>query len=346
MNKIQKQIQLPLSVAVEVVLQGIRIRLGRALVTLMGIVLGIAFLMSILTGQSIRRGISIETETRAEMSRMQNFLEAETGPVAGRTLGIVQVGTLNPLEVRFVDHLRRQDVESFRWVAGSGMPMPAGIPKTMVHATGLSEVGRDASGIVVLGDGDMPVADWDALLASARQPVVALFRKQYDAALGPSTTVVQLERERHLDELAAREKEARSNRFRTNWIIVISLLVTVIGITNAMLMSVTERFREIGTMKCLGALSAFVRQIFFIESSLLGAVGSMVGALFGGLFSILAFGATYGLVLVLGALSPVTLLLYVAFCLVAGMALSIMAAIYPASVASRMLPATALRSTI
>ena len=38
------------------------------------------------------------------------------------------------------------------------------------------------------------------------------------------------------------------------WLIVMSLIVCVVGIANSMLMAVTERFREIGTMKCLGAL--------------------------------------------------------------------------------------------
>ena len=38
------------------------------------------------------------------------------------------------------------------------------------------------------------------------------------------------------------------------WLIIMSLIVCVVGIANSMLMAVTERFREIGTMKCLGAL--------------------------------------------------------------------------------------------
>ena len=39
---------------------------------------------------------------------------------------------------------------------------------------------------------------------------------------------------------------------RQIWLVIMALLVCTVGITNAMLMSVAERFREIGTMKCLG----------------------------------------------------------------------------------------------
>ncbi|MCK4402075.1 ABC transporter permease, partial [bacterium] len=42
------------------------------------------------------------------------------------------------------------------------------------------------------------------------------------------------------------------------WLVVLSLMVCVVGIANAMLMSVTERYKEIGTMKCLGALDRFI----------------------------------------------------------------------------------------
>ena len=54
---------------------------------------------------------------------------------------------------------------------------------------------------------------------------------------------------------------------RQAWLVTISLLVCVIGIANAMLMSVTERYKEIGTMKCLGALDLFVVELFLLESA-------------------------------------------------------------------------------
>ena len=65
------------------------------------------------------------------------------------------------------------------------------------------------------------------------------------------------------------------------WLIAISLLVCVVGISNAMLMSVTERYREIGTMKCLGALDWFVVKLFLLEAGFLGLAGSALGALLG-----------------------------------------------------------------
>jgi len=70
------------------------------------------------------------------------------------------------------------------------------------------------------------------------------------------------------------------------WLIIMSLIVCVVGIANAMLMSVTERFREIGTMKCLGALDRFVVVLFLLESGFQGLAGAAVGAIVGTLFAV------------------------------------------------------------
>ena len=59
------------------------------------------------------------------------------------------------------------------------------------------------------------------------------------------------------------------------WLIIMSLIVCVVGIANSMLMAVTERFQEIGTMKCLGALDRFVVRLFLLESGFQGLSGAL-----------------------------------------------------------------------
>jgi putative ABC transport system permease protein len=65
-------------------------------------------------------------------------------------------------------------------------------------------------------------------------------------------------------------------------IAAISLTVGGIGIMNIMLVSVTERTREIGIRKALGATEGNIRSQFLIEAALLSMAGGLVGVLFGG----------------------------------------------------------------
>ena len=129
------------------------------------------------------------------------------------------------------------------------------------------------------------------------------------------------------------------------WLVVLSLMVCVVGIANAMLMSVTERYKEIGTMKCLGALDRFVIKLFLLESGFMGLFGSIVGALLGGLLMTIVSTINYGLEVV--TKFPVMNFLYYFVVAVAlGTVLSIIGAVYPASTAARMVPADAMRSEI
>lgn len=57
----------------------------------------------------------------------------------------------------------------------------------------------------------------------------------------------------------------------------ISLIVGGIGISNTMFMSVLERRREIGTMKALGASTEQIRDLFIVESGMIGLVGGLLG---------------------------------------------------------------------
>src|SRR6185437_5767185 len=84
-------------------------------------------------------------------------------------------------------------------------------------------------------------------------------------------------------EGVGREIEAAANR--QQWLAIMALIVCFFGIMNAMLMSVTERFKEIGTMKCLGALNRFVVTLFFIEAAFLGIISSLGGWLVGWLIT-------------------------------------------------------------
>ncbi|PHR27093.1 MAG: hypothetical protein COA36_10010 [Desulfotalea sp.] len=129
---------------------------------------------------------------------------------------------------------------------------------------------------------------------------------------------------------------------KQRWIVFLSLLTCVVGIINAQLMSVTERFREIGTLKCLGALDRFIVRLFVIEATLQGLAGGFIGALLGGLIGLASSFFTFGFSTV--AFIPWTnicLTMLYAMCL--GTFLSLIGVLYPAIVASRMQPVEAMR---
>ncbi len=130
--------------------------------------------------------------------------------------------------------------------------------------------------------------------------------------------------------------------YKQYWLIVLSLMVCVVGITNAMLMSVTERFREIGTMKCLGALDSFIVKLFLLESSFQGVIGTTTGIVLGVLLAILHALVVYGLVS-LKVFPGRSVLTIAGISLFVGTCLSIMGAILPAVRAARMEPVVAMR---
>ncbi len=129
---------------------------------------------------------------------------------------------------------------------------------------------------------------------------------------------------------------------RTLWLIVVSFMVCIVGITNAMLMSVTERFREIATMKCLGATDAFIMINFVMESCLQGIAGGLVGGILGVALGALRGGFDYGWI----AMETFPLLsgcTCAALSMIAGIMISALAAVYPAWMAARLAPMEAMR---
>lgn len=343
-SNIREQIQLPTSVALEVVLQGVRIRLGRSMVTLGGIMLGVAFLMSVLTSNFIRAGVAEETAARQDTVRMMGFLTADSGPLRGRVLTVLATGPAADAEVRLLRAIESAGISEIRWLSVSP---DASIPprlRVAAEVQTLDAAGQDASAVLLVGPAAPPAETIASTLAPARQRVVVSLHPQPPGEM--DARFVHLARAPNPEEEARAAETERKEQARSIWIVSIALLVTVICISNSLLMSVTERFREIGTMKCLGALSSFIRRMYFLESSLLGLIGSIGGAIAGLLFAIIMYSFTYGFALSFSALSPGPVTLLFVCSVVGGLIASILAAIYPATFASRMVPATALRTNI
>ena len=119
-------------------------------------------------------------------------------------------------------------------------------------------------------------------------------------------------------------------------IAAISLLVGGIGVMNIMLVSVTERTREIGLRKALGATPKAIRRQFLVEASVLGLSGGILGVVLG----------TIGAIVLPHFISdPISISTAAAAgAIVVAVAIGIAFGVYPASRAARLAPIDALRS--
>jgi putative ABC transport system permease protein len=155
---------------------------------------------------------------------------------------------------------------------------------------------------------------------------------------GPDV-VQQLNQDGYVQPLPG-EKQTADPKER--WILFLSLLVCVVGIVNTQLMAVADRFREIGTMKCLGALDRFVLRLFLIEATLQGLIGSAIGAVIGAVIALLTAAIKYG--------SPAffasglgTVIHTISGAILLGCTLSIIGVLYPALLAAKMRPVEAMK---
>ncbi len=129
---------------------------------------------------------------------------------------------------------------------------------------------------------------------------------------------------------------------KQRWIVTLSLLVCIVGIINAQLMSVTERFREIGTMKCLGALDRFIVRLFVLEALMQGLAGSCAGAILGVVSATISSTFTFG-TSIFSSFPWFGLFYSMVVSVIVGTSLSLIGVIYPAILAARMQPVEAMR---
>ncbi len=321
---VQRQIVLPLSKAAEIAYKSIRLRLSRSLLVTSGIVLALAFLMSILVSDRMTGGMR---QWAVDFPQSQEYLDLSAERDA------LERDQLKPLDA----DLHKAASTSFKLPEGQKKFDPSS-----AFGDSLADIQKN------LGV-PLPAAEPDLIaLVTAQPDQQAVLKRWIDAAKAVKVIREKLVAPRQLqqkmknDGVPSTPKEIESTRIQTRWLIGLALLVAFVGILNSMLMSVTERYREIGTMKCLGALDSFIIKLFVIESLFQGGVGTIVGVIIGGLLSMASLSSSYGWYAWKNV--PWTSLgECFAACLAIGIGLTVAGAVYPAWQAARMQPIEAMR---
>ena len=139
------------------------------------------------------------------------------------------------------------------------------------------------------------------------------------------------------DAMQAAEDETASLQVVLGGVAAIALLVGGIGIMNIMLVTVTERTREIGIKKAIGAQRKVIISQFLVESTVLSGCGGVIGILIGYAGSLIAGKLIYDLILM-----PALWMALAAFAF--SLAIGVGFGLYPAVKASGLQPVDALRA--
>jgi putative ABC transport system permease protein len=203
----------------------------------------------------------------------------------------------------------------------------------------------------------IPISSFRKFYGSRRSVVIQVeARTMGELETAQDQVRVTLRNRRHLDygrpddfnietgeSLMALWKSATSGIYvATVLVTTISLVVGGIVVMNIMLVSVTERIREIGVRKALGARRRDILRQFLVESVILSAFGGALGVLGAAVFST-ALAMVLGGIMSADFQAPVRLWA-VLLALFVSTAVGLVAGIYPASRAAALDPVVALRS--
>jgi putative ABC transport system permease protein len=173
--------------------------------------------------------------------------------------------------------------------------------------------------------------DSSADSATVQQQILLLLAKRHSVQVSDDKYAISTQQ----DIISTRESTTASFRTLLSWVAGVSLIVGGIGIMNIMMVSVTERTREIGLRQAIGATPNDIRLQFLTEAMLLSLLGGLIGILSG-----IAGSWIYGSVSSMRTvIVPSSILLSFASAAVVG----IFFGFYPANKASQLDPIEALR---
>ncbi len=336
---IKRQIMLPWSKAIEIAVKSIRVRFWRSMITMSSIILAIAFLMSIWTSTAIVAALA--TKPQRDLDAIKERLATVRAALKGEP----GAPSVDEAKARFARDLTAAIAEKRALVNEKTKAMKSASEEDT------KKLQAEIDGI----EGELDPAKAVVLL----EAYLLAQRREFERKIGDLNHILEQEHGRPEQDAQptpspeAAAPPARAAGFITDflshmspadkWLAVLALLVCFVGIINAMFMTVQERYREIGTMKCLGALDLFIVKIFLIESAALGLMGTLLGILVGAVLSTLRQLLVYGGA-VLGYFPLSNVLAAAILAALIGLILSVVAAIFPARKAARMEPVEAMRA--
>lgn len=249
---------------------------------------------------------------------------------AGSTIPIVTIGQSVKVTYSYVDDQGEQQEDSRVFVV-SGILKESG-DRSIDRSVIINEI----TGNTLLKKS----GKFDSLMVVAQTPeLVEVVSQEITDLYGSSIGISSLK-----SRLQFRQSFTEGNNAFIMSVGVIALVVGAVGIVTTLYNSVTERIKEIGTMKAIGAKSSSILILFLVEALLIGIIGGSVGIIAGiivghGLSSILSPP-------VIGSRSGIEPVYYVADLVkvwLLSITLSVVAGILPAWKASKLSPLVALR---